>query len=410
LIRPLWSFANVHLEIRNAGITGHCGDTHQNSIWCFRNILGDDTDIAHYEWTYMENHRTEPDINHERWLRWLLMMKHSPPGHFFTVGTGTQFNCLGAWDRSKKRIPELYGQFGANILCLDNGLKLQGYNKLTHEKRPGDGLHISTRYANEASPSRKKSLSYVYRNWHPGPLGFQMIADTFAYYYGNAMLLALDKIENIAEKNTENTIMALRKKWPRRMKPLSYVDLPPPAYCEPRFCNVMPNCIDFEYPTFGEPQITIIPVTNGSNIYREMMTGLEIGWDKYEASPTTLIPKPEKKLSYCKHKDRCGSIRGRGRNSGWLSLDIPPLSVGRIVLCSLKHSTKWKLFGSDLVVMLQKKRIHMSERKLIWQKCLQVQSAFPSNEYGEKLKNTPLQLGIFVKSRKQIDISHVIAI
>ena len=52
----------------------------------------------------------------------------------------------------------------------------------------GDTLHETTRYgmASNVSSTRQKSLGVVYRNWHPGPLGFQVIADSFAYFYEGA--------------------------------------------------------------------------------------------------------------------------------------------------------------------------------------------------------------------------------
>ena len=63
----------------------------------------------------------------------------------------------------------------------------------------GDTLHNTTRYgeASGISQTRKDSLGVVYRNWHPGPLGYQVVADTFTFYYTQALLLALDKLEAV---------------------------------------------------------------------------------------------------------------------------------------------------------------------------------------------------------------------
>ena len=68
------------------------------------------------------------------------------------------------------------------------------------------GKHQMTRYGDQAVPpplpatataaqiaARKKSLGVVFRNWHPGPLGFQVVADGLLYYYTAAMLRALDR-------------------------------------------------------------------------------------------------------------------------------------------------------------------------------------------------------------------------
>jgi hypothetical protein len=40
----------------------------------------------------------------------------------------------------------------------------------------GDGLHTTTRYGKtDEGGAREKSLGVVWRNWHPGPLGFQLV-------------------------------------------------------------------------------------------------------------------------------------------------------------------------------------------------------------------------------------------
>ena len=46
----------------------------------------------------------------------------------------------------------------------------------------GDGYHNTTRYGEELNDDdpRKGSLSTMYRNRHPGPMGFHMAADAFA--------------------------------------------------------------------------------------------------------------------------------------------------------------------------------------------------------------------------------------
>ena len=39
--------AKVEFSVRNAGEGGSCGDSYHNQIWCVRNMLGDDIDLAH---------------------------------------------------------------------------------------------------------------------------------------------------------------------------------------------------------------------------------------------------------------------------------------------------------------------------------------------------------------------------
>ena len=86
----------------------------------------------------------------------------------------------------------------------------------------GDGYHNITRYGElETDPHRRDrlvmgifvvifqpilifnqsrfchrySLGVVMRNWHPGPMGFQLTSDAFTYVYTKALLQALDRIE-----------------------------------------------------------------------------------------------------------------------------------------------------------------------------------------------------------------------
>ena len=46
-------------------------------------------------------------------------------------------------------------------------------------------------------PHNRGSRPQVFRNWHPGPLGFQVVSDAIAYYYLNAVLNALAMIAEV---------------------------------------------------------------------------------------------------------------------------------------------------------------------------------------------------------------------
>ena len=67
---------------------------------------------------------------------------------------------------------EKYAKFGFNVLFMTKGLppgQKLGWGEV------GDGVgHTTTRYGEAESDDRKKSLGVFYRNWHPGPLGFQV--------------------------------------------------------------------------------------------------------------------------------------------------------------------------------------------------------------------------------------------
>merc|ERR1712130_154244 len=130
-----------------------------------------------------------------------------------------------------------YGKFGANMVCLGNGVKMLGYGQFVWGK-VGDGLHSTTRYGelDSVTSKRRNSLGVVYRNWHPGPLSFQLLSDVFGYYYMEALLKALDMIsehknDNYLELYGERELLA------------KVSDLPAPVYCNPQWCNQVPKCL-----------------------------------------------------------------------------------------------------------------------------------------------------------------------
>ena len=131
--------ANVHFEVRNAGQGGECGDTYYNQVYGIRSTLGDDTDVAHYSWTYFEN---GPGImeSREAFARWALLMKRSPAAAIFNTGD----NCRNAIDSSGK-LQEAYGKFGLHVVCMQQGIKTAGYpgNEWAHV---GDEIHNFTRF------------------------------------------------------------------------------------------------------------------------------------------------------------------------------------------------------------------------------------------------------------------------
>ena len=51
--------------------------------------------------------------------------------------------------------------------------------------------------AGGGQPHSRGSRPQVFRNWHPGPLGFQVVSDAIAYYYLKAMLKALAMIAEV---------------------------------------------------------------------------------------------------------------------------------------------------------------------------------------------------------------------
>ena len=76
------------------------------------------------------------------------------------------------------------------------------------------------------------------RNWHPGPLAFEFLSDTFAYVYSKAMLMALDLIESDmkAGKDPRDTWSSTKRKI------LMKKSLPEPKFCDPNYCGALCYC------------------------------------------------------------------------------------------------------------------------------------------------------------------------
>lgn len=141
----------------------------------------------------------------------------------------------------------------------------------------GDGYHNTTRYGQllPDDDPRKESLGTVFRNWHPGPLGFEIAADAFAYVYATGVLMALDIIEadmkhglNVLDRwfdtqhrrdsdENDHTLKSLVHRDLFQLLPQE--DLNEPLFCDPLYCSIPqpPSCLNYEKPTFGTAGIKV---------------------------------------------------------------------------------------------------------------------------------------------------------
>ncbi len=196
----------------------------------------------------------------------------------------------------------------------------------------GDGLHNATRYGElETDALRKESTGVVFRNWHLGPLGFQTVADELAYSYAGFVVDALDQVlaALAAGKDT-------RALWPAPAAPAP-LPQPPLTGCDPRYCDAprLPECLNFEEPTYGAPGVALLAATDAANPYK----GLPQLWQRWRSEETSpLVPKFEQVFykndpSKCEHLDHCGGLKAASPDAGWLALRLPLMSAGLIVLC-----------------------------------------------------------------------------
>jgi hypothetical protein len=142
---PLWEAAGVNLEVRNAGQGGGCGDDFMNQPFCIRHMVGDDADIIHYSWTYFEaGNSAEAREMKEALMRWALLMEHSPALQVINAGEiSTSSQCRDAF--GPEQFFNDYGKFGMNAICLQLGLKSNGWPGNTWGA-VGDTMHTTTRY------------------------------------------------------------------------------------------------------------------------------------------------------------------------------------------------------------------------------------------------------------------------
>lgn len=288
-LSPIFSRADMFFVVQNAGEGGACGDDHRNQVYCVTHNVSPEVDIIHYSWTYFE--KEEPYVQREQLIRWGQQMERKPLVH--KVDARGKTNLCGGDVVPEVNLARTYAPYGYNSFCIETALFAGGHdydaeieaglNRFAWQKQ-GDGYHNTTRYGEELGDEwgdlkqkRKDSLGILYRNWHPGPLGFQIVSDAFSYVYMLALLMALDIIEEDMNAGVDP-----RKRWfdvhERRdleereggngnglrsrslQTPLPEPSkLPKPLFCDPLYCSTPhpPNCFNFEKPTFGTPGITI---------------------------------------------------------------------------------------------------------------------------------------------------------
>ena len=285
---PVWEAAGMKLVTQNAGEGGGCGDSYDNQVYCVTQNVSPNVDLLHYSWTYFEAGSTSKAMSaRESLVRWAQMMPKQPPLHVLNV------SWKGEGDpRKEEELTDYYASFGYNTFYMRTSHSLGGYpyegareqDYVIYENgHIGDGYHDVTRYGREETDvDRKESLGVVMRNWHPGPLGFELSADAFSYIYSKAILSALDMIEGAFGdgKDPQDTWSASKRKVVLKRS------LPEPLYCDPLYCSVdePPSCLNYEKPTFGywgarleDPNDSLNP-HKGEHQNWELWTGMLCLW------------------------------------------------------------------------------------------------------------------------------------
>jgi len=330
---PVWEAAGMKLVCQNAGEGGGCGDDFANQVFCIKQNVSPNIDIAHYTWTYFEVGSDTDQVleARESLVRWAQMLPRQPPVHVFNTFELPGKPYLPADTDSggsmmEYELARYYAKYGYNAFYMRSGYARGGYdyttafkeNELNHfeANHIGDGYHNVTRYGeNEEDPNRKASLGVVMRNWHPGPLAFQFVADTFSYLYAKSMLEALDRIED--EINNGRDPM---DKWSaKKRKTMLKTSLPKPKVCDPLYCTVdeSPGCINYERPTYGWWGAKVEDPNDNFNPHKGEVQNWELWLDGQEKDLWHGVPKQDQAFfedrddkEVCRHLDGCGAIQG----------------------------------------------------------------------------------------------------
>lgn len=271
-----------------------------------------------------------------------------------------------------------------------------------------------TRYgAHEKDPHRVESLGVVWRNWHPGPLGFQLVADLFGLMHIDALRVAIKLIKAMEQKKGGKVVVA---DFPFFKKPLMADELPKPVYCNPKLCQVdsAPGCLNLEEPTYGWHQVSIVPVDDTLSPYKGQIKDPNAGgWSLIKTRPSgQLIPKREKSMPECQHLDSCGFVQAGGPSQGWVVFKLPKMTVGMVVVCGCcgKHiAHNMFLANPHLQVQFDGKDLSNSTWAQ-WPngKCARLLNTFPAN-VNDNGGHLYLAFRIASVGGPKVGISHVIA-
>ena len=437
---PVFDAAGMGIQVQNAGEGSTCGDTHQNQVFCITQNVSPDVDVVHYSWTYFEKEGAEEQ--REQLIRWSQRMDRRPMVHHL-VARGLKNTCNGDV-QANVDLDVTYASFGYNAYCIQTGLYFGGHDydtEMEHDginrfgwQYHGDGYHNTTRYGEELNDDdpRKASLGTVYRNWHPGPLGFQIAADAFSYVYTMGLMKALDIIEedmtagvNVLDRwfDTRRRETSLSSSDGRQLLQLPRSSLPEPLFCDPLYCTVPhpPSCLNYELPTFGTSEISVRSQSNWTVWHEDNPWSNMVG--KVDTAIIKALHDPEWEKK-CTHLDACGGISpSDDSTTGRLTYELPTLTyelpsskmtAGLIFICGYPGNKADEMYIQNPSVsftlngkVLDKKRMDVYPNSKA--KCIRLMRQFGDD--GHKKEDTML-LSIVVSDANytMVSISHVVVL
>jgi len=270
----------------------------------------------------------------------------------------------------------------------------------------------------ETDPHRRDSLGVVMRNWHPGPMGFQLTSDAFTYAYTKALLQALDWIEEDFKRGTDP-----RETWSASKRPLlKKGDLPVPHNCQ-EYCLVdhAPACLNFELPTFGNSGgIQVMDPEDASNPHKGepqkwfLQQNKNDLWYMVDKGDIEFFRNREDK-EVCRHLDKCGAIHAKAADAGTVVFRLPKMEVVLVVICGIAGqkgivaSQHFFIWNADLEITLNSVPVERSAMDA-WpnNKCVRLQQRFPTS--SPRTDNNYLALKVLRDIAVEVSISHVITL
>jgi hypothetical protein len=201
---------------------------------------------------------------------------------------------------------------------------------------------------------------------------------------------------------------ALIARWPRTHPLLSKKDMPAPLYCDPAVCSTEdpPACTSWEKPVFGGLGIRVVSKDDSLNPYQSRYKPSDKGWGVFIAPGEQLIPREEANHPQCQHRDHCGAIQGN-QASGFLTLRLPRMEVGKIIVCCMSGKKCGENFAKVGVQFLFDGKPVPGPYTPIYGKCVVVQEKWSS---ALSDPDGHLYLGVTVNSSSTLQISQVMTL
>jgi hypothetical protein len=381
-----------------------------------------------------------PQEQREQLIRWAQQMPKRPMVHHL-VARGKANTCEGDSEENVM-LDQTYAPYGYNAFCIQTGLYFGGYdydadiandiNRFGWQGH-GDGYHNTTRYGEQLPDDdpRKQSLGVVYRNWHPGPLGFQIASDAFAYVYISGLLIALEIIEDDMDSGVDvferwfhqhtgerrlmqstSTHLAGGQRQLHQLPPPK--SLPEPLFCDARYCSTPhpPSCLNYELPTFGPPGIKVHSVDDNWSLWHEpnnwnyMVGKVDIAIFKQKDDPEW--------YKKCSHLDACGGIATSGGRAGEIVYELPAeqMTSGLVFVCVCcgKKVVESMIMNNDNVIFKLNGRVLDKGAMDIYpvDKCVRLLEGFGKDGYQKEDK---MLLSVQVLGGEtEVKLSHVVAL